>query len=73
MNNYIYIIIHSYDLDDCAETKFIGAFSTLEKAKEIVENYKRLPGFKDYPDKFFIDKYTIDRNHWTEGFSTVYY
>ncbi len=71
MKNEIYIVQHSYELNECDETKFIGVFSTLEKAKKIVEDYKKLPGFNDYSESFFIDKYEIDTPEWKEGFIIV--
>ena len=67
----IYIVQHSYEIANCEETKFIGAFSTLKKAEKIVKKYKKLPGFKDYQDKFFIDEYEMDVSEWREGFSRI--
>ena len=42
------------------DSKGIGNFYSLEKAKEIVNEYKNLKGFKDYPNGFKITEYTID-------------
>ncbi|GGG70308.1 DUF7336 domain-containing protein [Paenibacillus radicis (ex Gao et al. 2016)] len=50
------------------ETKLIGVYSSKEIAESVVERYKRLPGFKDYLDSFYISEYEIDKDHWTEGF-----
>ena len=41
--------------------KYIGICSTQEKAIEIIEKFKKYDGFKNFPDKFRIKKYLIDR------------
>jgi len=65
----VYILQHSYEVGDFDETKMIGVYSSKEKAKKTIESYKMLPGFKDYPlSCFYIGKYEIDKDHWTEGF-----
>lgn len=72
MDKYVYVLQHSYELENgYDETKFLGVFSSLEKAESAVLEYKKLPGFKDYPNDFYIDKYEIDKTHWIEGFITV--
>jgi len=68
MINRVYIVEHSYDNGDCEEAKLIGVFSTEDKAKEIVDIYKKLPGFRDFPDNFFINKYQLNVPEWKEGF-----
>jgi len=67
----VYIVEHSYELENCEEIKLIGAFSTEDEAKKIVNKYQKLLGFKDYPDNFFINKYQVDIAEWSEGFITV--
>ena len=64
----VFIVQHSYEYDECEETKTIGIYSTKEKAEKVIEKYKGLPGFKHYLDYFFIDEYVIDEDHWKEGF-----
>ena len=66
----VFIVEHSYELDGCDEAKLIGAFSTLKKAEDIVEQYKKLPGFSLYQDGFFINEYKLDETEWSEGFAT---
>ena len=54
--------------------EFVSNFySTKEKAEKAMENYKKLPGFKDFLDGFNIDEYEINKKCWSEGFFTVYY
>ena len=48
----------------------LGVFSSLQKAEEAVAQYKNLPGFKKWPNDFYIDKYEIDKKYWREGFES---
>jgi homoserine kinase type II len=64
----VFLLQHTYEYDDCEETKIIGIYSSRERAEKVVEKYKELPGFKHYPDCFFIDEYDIDEDNWQEGF-----
>jgi len=68
----VYILQHSYEVGDDGqydETKLIGVYSTREKAEQVIERYRMLPGFRDYPiGCFHIAKYEIDKDHWSEGF-----
>ncbi len=69
--NTVFIVQHSYQLDDCEETKFIGAYSSKEEAEKAVERLQKQPGFDKLPDCFCIDEYELNKDHWTEGFITV--
>lgn len=69
--NLIYIVFHEFTLFDKDDTKFIGAYSTQKNAEEAVERLRHQPGFCDWPEGFSIDEYTIDRDNWKQGFSTV--
>lgn len=71
INLFVYLLQHSYLIDDESdtyETKIIGIYSTEQKAMDVVESYKNKEGFKNYPQDFYIDKYKIDENFWSEGF-----
>jgi len=48
--------------------KLLGVYSTLASAEEAVARLRPLLGFASYPDGFSIDEYTLDVDHWTEGF-----
>ena len=54
--------------EEAEETKIIGVYSSREKAVQIIEKYKKLPGFKEYPNAFCIDEYEMDKDYWNEGF-----
>lgn len=62
----VYRVKHSYKLEPdpdgdgwVYETKLIGYYLSLEEAKDIVEQYKCLEGFCDYPNDFMVDKIEI--------------
>lgn len=71
----VFILQHSHALSDIGEeeTKFIGVYSSKDKAHEAIERLSKQPGFRDLPDYFCIDEYEIDLDHWCEGFVTKRY
>jgi len=69
--NEVWVVQHSYDLDGCEETKFIGVYSSKRKAHDAVARLRTQSGFRDHPKCFFVDQYTLDADHWIEGFCTV--
>ena len=69
MKAEVYLLQHSYEIDNgCDETKILGIFSSQQTAEEAIEGYKKLPGFRNKQENFFIDKYELDKKHWAEGF-----
>jgi hypothetical protein len=64
-----YVVQHVYvpDGSDHDEVKFIGVFSSRQKARAAVKTLKTKPGFKRL-GKFDVDKYSIDAIHWSTGF-----
>lgn len=64
----VFLLQHGYEAGEIEGTKIIGIFSSRETAEQMRIKYKSLPGFKNYPDSFFIDEYTIDKSYWEEGF-----
>lgn len=68
MKTIYYELYHEYENDD-DDYKYIGAFSSAKKAKEVIEQLIRQPGFSDYPKKAFsIHKCRINTYEWKEGF-----
>lgn len=67
----VFVVQHEHQLGDCDEVKFIGVYSTNERAQAAVDRAKQLSGFRDHPDGFSVDPYEVDRDHWTEGFIVV--
>ena len=69
---YVYLLEHSYEQvkgdPETREIKSLGVFTSTEEAEEAIKFYKALPGFRDYPDGFFIDKCKLGQKEWVEGF-----
>ncbi|MCY9591353.1 hypothetical protein PC41400_09015 [Paenibacillus chitinolyticus] len=64
----VFLLQHSYEINQIEYTKTIGIYSTRDKAQDVINKYKELPGFKEYPEDFYIDEYHVDKNEWQEGF-----
>jgi hypothetical protein len=67
----VYVLHHSYELEDCEETKLIGVYSSKESAKQAITRLKTQSGFCDHPNNFSIDRYQIDQDNWEDGFTTM--
>ena len=64
----VYLLEHARKIDAYNELKTLGVYSSKEKAEEVILDYKKLPGFKDFLDGFCITEYEIDKKYWIEGF-----
>lgn len=69
--NEVWLLHHIRTIEDHEDVKLLGVFSTREMAEWAKARALNLPGFKDSPDGFSIDKYIIDRMGWTAGYRTV--
>lgn len=68
----VFVLQHVHTREDGVEdVKFIGVYSSREKAQAAVARLGRLPGFVDAPDGFHIDEYRVDQDHWAEGYVVV--
>jgi hypothetical protein len=67
----VWILWHSYELDGEEESTLIGVYSTEAHANASRERASKLPGFRDHPAAFIVDRYKLDEDNWTEGFVTV--
>jgi hypothetical protein len=68
----VYVLQHVHSPDDDAEdVKFIGVYSSRESAEAAIARLNLTPGFSDSPAGFHIDEYQVDKDHWSEGFSTL--
>ena len=68
----VFVVQHVHSREDGVEdVKFIGVYSSREKAQEAVARMGRLPGFADAPDGFHIDEYRVDQDQWVEGYVVV--
>lgn len=60
--------INEQDGDD---VKILGVYSDADGAQGRIERARSEPGFKNEPDCFIVDKYTVGKDLWSEGFVTV--
>lgn len=80
----VFLVQHLHTLDDeCENVKIIGIYRTQDAALAAIEKVKDQPGFEEFPelrnpledyeveDGFYIDEYTLDEDHWTDGYATV--
>jgi len=66
---YVFVLQHEYEINEIDEVKFIGVFSSEDKASAVVDELILMPGFRNHPrDCFHIDKCKIDSFEWKEGF-----
>jgi hypothetical protein len=72
----IWLLWHTAIEDGDTDSKIIGVYSSIERAKDAAARLAREPGFRDArevvdeADKagFFIAKYVVDVDQWTAGF-----
>jgi hypothetical protein len=67
----VYILVHIYLLNGEEQEKWIGIYSTEERARLARNRAVRLPGFCDHPEGFDILEATVDEDWWDTGFITV--
>jgi hypothetical protein len=60
--------VQSFPGSDNDDEKLIGAYRTEEDAKAAIVRVKDKPGFVDAPEGFLIDRYELNKDHWTEGY-----
>jgi hypothetical protein len=65
----VFVLQHVHgEPDGVEDVKFIGVYSSRDKADAAVARLGRLPGFSDAVEGFHIDEYRIDQDHWVEGY-----
>ena len=52
--------------EEICDTKMLGFFSSKEKCNESIKEYLLQPGFKDYPERFFIEKVYADIDDYND-------
>ena len=68
----VFVLQHVHSREDGVEdVKFIGVYSSREKADAAVTRLSCQPGFSDAPDGFHIDEYRADQDYWVEGYVVV--
>lgn len=79
----VYLLQHLHMLPHGEEdVKIIGIYSSRQAAISAIERLREQPGFIDRPelidplvddksDGFYIDEYSLDSDHWGEGYVTA--
>jgi len=57
--------------DGGEDVKFIGVYSSRERAQATAARLSQESGFSDAPDDFHIDEYRVDQNQWVEGYVSL--
>jgi hypothetical protein len=57
-----------WDEEDGDDLKILGVYSTEQGVQDRIARARTLPGFRDEPDCFMTDRYTLDDDQWNEGF-----
>jgi hypothetical protein len=71
--NAVYIVWHTNTInDDQEDVKTIGVYSSREEAEKAVARLSKARGFSEHVDGFEISEYILNKDHWTDGFVTVY-
>ena len=69
---YVFIVHHVHQLAENADdVKLIGVYSTEESARAAITRLSLQPGFCETASGFQLERYSVDEDHWTEGFVTV--
>ena len=67
----VYLLWHVDDRGDKTDSKLLGVFSSEEKARAWQQEASELPGFRDAPERFLIDRQRLDEPLWEEGFAAT--
>jgi hypothetical protein len=67
----VFLLWHVHKFPDGEEdAKLIGVYSSRDSAEQARRRVGMQPGFRDGPAGFCIDRYTVDEDHWREGYVT---
>lgn len=68
----VYVLQHVRSDDEFGDdAKLLGVYRSREAAATAITRLLNQPGFRDHQARFQIDAYTLDQDHWSEGFVTV--
>ena len=68
----VFVLHHIHVLDDDVEdVKLIGVYSSEAAARAAITRLRPQSGFCETPEGFTISQYSLDVDHWTEGYVTL--
>lgn len=53
------------------DIKTVGVYADEISAMEAIDRARTREGFRDEPNCFHADRYTVGEDHWTEGFVVI--
>jgi hypothetical protein len=67
----VFLLWHVHEFASGQEdAKLIGVYCSHELAEQAQQRVGTHSGFRGAPTGFSIDRYTVDRDHWREGYVT---
>lgn len=70
-NCAVFILWHIRKIGEAEDFKLLGVYSTSIAAKRAMRRFREKPGFSLFPKGFHIDRYVLDRDCWSEGFTVT--
>lgn len=68
----VYLLQHvAREGSDDEDVKVLGIYSNKKNVELAVERFKKLVGFKRFPEGFYVDPYRLNQDEWSEGFATM--
>jgi hypothetical protein len=65
----VFLLWHVHEAEEGSEdSKLIGVYRTDEDAHAAIRRLRNQPGFRSFPKGFNIERYELNKDHWTEGF-----
>ena len=68
---FVYLLWHLRELGNDDTAKLIGVYQSEDDARAAIARLQDQPGFRHFSDGFHIERYELNRDHWTEGFVTA--
>jgi hypothetical protein len=65
----IFFLTHDFETKSQPDNpRYLGIYSSYDKALDAQKRYLQMRGFKDFPSGFVIDEIKIGEDRWTYGF-----
>ena len=70
----VYLLFHQFEFRNTRDqdlenrAKLIGAYGSEDDARSAIARIKDQPGFREFPEGFVIDAYTLNHDNWSQGF-----
>ncbi|HEV2189599.1 MAG TPA: hypothetical protein VGR70_20480 [Stellaceae bacterium] len=68
---FVYLMWHMREPGSDETAKLIGVYRSEDDAQAAVARLRDQPGFRHFHDGFHIERYELNKDHWTEGFVTA--